>query len=310
MQISPSLLSSRRLWQLAWAFLLPAGLFHAAEVEDPIAVFAATFNGYARTRLPDKSFKPEAYTFGEGGCWTRPVKDKGMEEMTFLRVAKAVAAPLARQNYRPAPTSAEAELLILVYWGATEGSQGNSDPTGAIDRFGSASSGLAFARDADAADKSTAASPATAAAESAYDDALTAMLMGNALRDRSDYRNARILGYTEALDRAKFAAHMSFAQDIMSEVANNRYYVVLQAYDFKTAVKERKLKPLWTARISMDESGNRFDESLNKMLRTATRYLGQDSNGLHREANHETHVELGPMEVIETLPALPTPPAK
>ena len=309
MQISLSSPSSHWLRQLALLLLLPAGLL-GAEVDDPIAVFAATFNGYVRTRLPDNSFRPEAYTFGEGGCWTRPVKDKGMEEMTFLRVAKAVAAPLARESYRPARTPAEAELLILVYWGATEGTSGQSDPTGAINRFGSASSAYALAKDSDSAAKATSASPATGAAESAYDDALTEMLAGNALRDQLDYRNARILGYTEDFDRAKFAAHMSFAQDVMGEVANNRYYVVLQAYDFKTAVKEKKLKPLWTARLSVDESGNRFDQSLEKMLRTGARYFGQDSKGLHREANHEGRVELGPMKVIETLPTLPPPPAK
>ena len=302
MQPSSSLFSCRRLRQWGVILFIPAGLLCAADGEDPIAVFAATFNGYTRTRLPDRSFKPEAYTFGEGGCWTRPVKDAAMEEMTFLKVARAVAKPLARQNYHPALTTAEAELLILVYWGATDGTRGNSDPTGAISQFGSASSALAFAKDADSAAKATSASPATSAAESAYDDALTAMLMGNGLRDQLDYRNARILGYTEAFAQAKFAAHMSFAQDVLGEVANSRYYVVLQAYDFKTAAKEKKLKPLWTARISMDESGHRFDQSLEKMLATATRYLGQDSRGLHREANLEGHVELGPMDIIETLP--------
>jgi len=294
-------LSSRRLRRLALLVLLPAALLRAAD-DDSVAVCAQTFNGYTRTRLPDRSFKPEAYVFGEGGCWTRPVKDAAMEEMTFLKVAKAVAQPLGRLNYRPARSTAETELLILVYWGTTEGSRGTSDPTGAISKFGSASSAYASAKDADTAANSTAASPATAAAESAYDDALTAMMAGNAFTEKIDNRNARILGYTEVLDRAKFAAHMSFAQDIMAEVANNRYYVVLQAYDFKAAVQEKKLKPLWTARISMDESGNDFAQSLARMLQCATPYLGQDSNGLRRHVTRETRVDLGPLEVIETVP--------
>jgi hypothetical protein len=88
----------------------------------------------------------------------------------------------------------------------------------------------------------------------------------------------------------------------LSEVGGNRYYVVLQAYDFKAAVKEKKLKPLWTARISMDESGHDFPQALDQMIRCATPYLGQDSNGLRRHLTRETRVDLGPLEVIETVP--------
>jgi hypothetical protein len=223
--------------------------------------------------------------FGEGGCWTRPVKDSDMELMTFLRVAKAVAVPLGRLNYRPAQTSAEAELLILVYWGATEGSR-DFDHSDTINQFSRASS----------------ASGADAAAQSSYDSALWLLSLANAERDRLDDRNARILGYTESLERAHFAAHMSFAQDIMNEITYNRYYVVLQAYDFRTAAKEKKLKPLWTARISMDEAGKNFSDALDQMLRKATPYLGRDSNGLHRDVTPETRVDLGPLEIIETVP--------
>jgi hypothetical protein len=298
--------SSLQLWRLAFVVLLPTGLLPAAESDEPVAVFSQVFNGYTRTRLPDKSFKPETYTFGEGGCWTRPVRDPGMEEMTFLRVAKAVAAPLGRLNYRPALTSAEAELLILVFWGSTEGSR-DYDRNNTIDRLSAASSVAIAARSAAAAvdpkSESAATAAATAsAAESELDSALWQMDLANRERDRLDYRNARILGYTDALQRASCAPHMSFAQDTMAEIGYNRYYVVLQAYDFKTAVKEKKLKPLWTARISMDESGNNFAQSLDRMLRTGARYFGQDSNGLHREANREGHVDLGPLDVIETLP--------
>ena len=303
----------RRLWPLTLLVLLPAGLLRAAEVDEPVAVFTEVFNGYTRTRQPDKSFKPEAYVFGEGGCSTRPVKDVAMEEMTFLRVARAVAAPLGRLNYHPARTADEAELMILVFWGSTEGSRGH-DPSGSLERFSNASSDAIAARGAALAvangrfsDPQEAAGaarsdPAAMAAESALDSALWQMDLANRERDRLDHRNARILGYTEVLERARFAAHMGFAQDVFAELGDNRYYVVLQAYDFKSAVKERKLKPLWTARISMSESGNDFALSLDQMLRCAAPYLGQDSGGLRRHLSRETSVKLGPLEVIEVVP--------
>ena len=273
------LLSSRRVGRSALVVLLAAGLLRANETDEPVAVFAQVFNGYKRSQLPDKSFKPETYTFGEGGCWTQPVTDAEKKEMKFLDVAKAVAAPLARVNFRPSANAKETDQLILVFWGATEGTSRHKEPSGAVSQSGNA---------------------VAAEAEKPYDDnALTAMLVDNAFRDQIDYRNARILGYTEAFDRAKFAAHMSFAQDIMSEVANSRYYVVLQAYDFKTAVKEKKLKPLWMARISIEANRNNFGRSLDHMLANATRYFGQDSDGLRREVEREGRVEIGPTKVIE-----------
>jgi hypothetical protein len=300
MQSCPAFFSRCRLWLLAPAILLTAGPLRAAD--DPVAVFSEVFNGYQRTQLPDKSFKPEYYAFGEGGCWTRPVQDAKLEEMTFLRVAQAVAAPLARLNYRPARNAAEAELMILVFWGSTQGSRGH-DPTGSADRFASASSAYNATKSANQAPPAgSPAEPANAAAESAYDNALWQMQLANDARDQLDSRNARILGYSEALERARAVAHMSFAHDIIDEISDNRYYVVLQAYDAKTAVKEKKLKPLWTARISMRESDADFAQALEQMLRRATRYLGQDSKGLHREVTQETSVRLGPTEYLETLP--------
>ena len=283
-------------------FLLSAGLLRATESDEPVAVFTQLFNGYARTRLPDQSFKAEYYAFGEGGCVTRPVRDAAMEEMTFLKVAHAVAAPLARQNYRPARNSAECELMILVFWGATQGSRGG-DASDSLGRLSAASASYAAAKGADqaAAPGANRESEETAAAAGAYDSALWQMQLANDSRDRLDARNARILGYSDALERAQSAPHMTFARDTVDELGGNRYYVVLQAYDARTAVKEKKLKPLWTARISMAEGGD-FAVALEQMLRRATRYLGQDSKGLHRDVEPETSVKLGPTEYLETLP--------
>jgi len=290
-------LSPHRLGRLALIALLPAGLLRA--VEDPVAVFSQVFNGYARTRLPDKSFKPEAYTFGEGGCWSRPVKDAALEEMKFLRVAQAVAAPLAHLNYRPARNSAEAELLILVFWGSTEGSRDN-DPSQSTDR---AASAMGLYNNLKPVDPKTPQSTEADVAQASLDSALWQLSLANEERDRLDDRNARILGYSDVVDRARSAAHMSFARDILAEVGDNRYYVVLQAYDFKTAAKEKKLKPLWTARISMVEAGHDFARSLDTMLRTAAPYLGQDSDGLNRYVVPEGRVEIGPAKVVEPPPA-------
>ena len=303
LQLSPLLVTPRFLRLVPVVLLLAgAGLLRAAN--DPVAVFATTFNGYTRARLPDHSYKPEAYVVGEGGCLTRPVKDAGMEEMTFPKVADSVTATLARMHYVPARVGADAQLLILVFWGSTQGSR-DHDASGTMDRLSQALSTSNAAKDADAAVARATGSketPATDAAQGQLDSMLWQMGLANEQRDQLDSRNAQILGYSEDLSRARSAAHMSFAQDILSELSANRYYVVLQAYDYATAVKTKRLKPLWTVRMSMAESGKDFSVALDPMLRNAAQYFGQDSKGLRRYAAPEGRVDLGPTEYLGTVP--------
>lgn len=300
----------RRLWPVALLALLP----ELRAADDPVAVFAEVANGYARARLPDGSFRPETYAFAEGGCITRPVRDAAMEEMTFPRVARAIVAPLERLDFRQARTSAETDLIIMVFWGATEGSRGSpaADGSGrlssALSAYSSAASTAAQVRESGSQSTSLPMEEQThlvalgSSANAGVDAALWSIGLANDARDQLDNYNARILGYGEQLSRARFVRHMSFAQDIFSEIGENRYYAVLQAYDFKAARREKKLKPLWTVRLSMSEQGNGFGPALEHMLRHGAKYFGQETNGLKRDVTREGTVKLGPTEILGTVP--------
>jgi len=276
----------RRL--LCAGLLCAVAALHAAD--DPVAVFSQVFNGYTRTKLPDGSFKPETYGFAEGGRQTRAVGDPELDQMPFARIAGSVVGPLARLNYRMTSKPDETDLLILVFWGSTAGSR-DQDASGAMDRAASAM-----------ADLNSSGGPA---ANAAADMALMQLSLANADRDRLDDYNARILGFTDSLERARAEAHMGFGQDLLAEISANRYYVVLQAYDFPTARKLKKLKPLWTARISIRESGNGFADALARMIASAAPYFGRDSGGLRRATLREGKVELGPLQIIEVVPPKP-----
>jgi hypothetical protein len=308
MRCSPSFpFSVRQLLGLALAVALPAASLRAKD--EPVAVFSQVYNGYARTRLADKSFAPEKYVFGEGELITRLVKDASVDKLSFSRVASAVAVPLAHLNYHPALKADEAQLLILVFWGSTQGSRGDS--SGAIDQFATASAAYSASRPPSEMSATASMHPSSGGSaegaqvagsnDSEYDSALWLMSMQNDDRDRLDERNARILGYEDALERARFTSHMAMGQDVLSEISNNRYFVVLQAYDFKTARKEKKLKPLWTTRISIDETGD-FVVALDSMLTNAARFFGQASDGLQRNLVPEGRVDVGPAKVIDDAP--------
>jgi len=296
--------------------LLPAWLCSA---EAPVAVFTETFNDYQRTRLPDQSFKAETYAFGEGGTWGLDEPAAGASKLTFLQVARAAAIPLAKANYVPTANPNETSLLVLVYWGRTvgsdevvgrittafaqPGSRGGGRPvtsgmgrSAISDRLAAQGMGGRDHRGEEA--KASMFDPGAAAIVAMLDQAA----IDNPLRERIDNSNGRILGYSAALQRARELNGMMLLRDAWDEVARNRYYVVLLAYDFRTAWKEKKLKPLWSARISVEEDGNGLDQSLERMLATAARMFGQDSDGLRRDYVPEGRVTTGPLEVLEDSP--------
>lgn len=280
---------------------------------EHVVVNSQVFNRYAREQLPDGTFKPEFYTFGEGGCWSRAIKDPWMEQLQFLDVARAVAGPLAKMNFRPALKAADARLLIMVYWGSTQGSSGMDQ----LDTKNQASDAISAYNRYEADEKNSGTSADDAGGSSlsfkgkkpvnartpegaAYEAMLWQLGVSNRMRDELDEQNARILGYSEALDRARFAQNTGLSRDILEELGGNRYYVVLQVYDFQTALKEKKLRPLWTTRLSVSEHG-RFGDALSRMVWSGNRFFGRDTRGLKRE--REATVELPPVQFLEEIPA-------
>ena len=293
--------------------LLPAWLWSA---DEPVAVFSTTFNGYQRTRLPDHSFKPETYAFGEGGASGIEEPHGATGKLTFMRVARAAALPLAQANYVPSSNPDKTSLLITVFWGRTLGSRdaahsfianvqtgyggalGPSQP--GKSSFGSSVNGPAAPT---AGLHSAGAKAALLDVSAANTDALIEQAsLDNPRFDQIDDSNARIVGYSEALFRARHSPNSFVSREVVDEVAHNRYYVILQAYDFRLAWKEKKLKLLWEARISVAEDDNDFDQLLDRMLVTATRSFGRDSNGLQRAYVPEGKVIIGPHRVIEDSP--------
>ena len=234
---------------LASAFSLPP--LSATEYGDITAVAARTSDDYVRTKLADGSYPQETYAFGAGGVWGAPLHDDSIDKLKFVDVAHSIAGPLAEKNYLPAKDPKKTKLLIMVYWGMTAGSA--DDP---ILRY-----------------------PSTM--EGGLD------LVPQ--RNRTDLQNAKLLGYDEddiiGTDYGSglllTAANLK-VKDLYEEIGDNRYFVVLLAYDFQLMWKEKKPKLLWETRFSIRQRGNDFDQTLAPMTEYASRYFGQDSHGLIR----------------------------
>ena len=90
-------------------------------------------------------------------------------------------------------------------------------------------------------------------------------------------------------------------QDMLNELEEDRYFVVLMAYDFQLLEKEKKHKLLWETRFSIRERNNQFDKQLASMASEASKFFGKDSRGLNHDPLPEGRVELGEIRDLGTV---------
>jgi hypothetical protein len=283
---------------------VPAWL-HAADqegVDGVTAVAAKVYPGYVRAKLADGHFKPESYAFGEGGKWSGEIADHTIDRMRFLDVAHVIAAPLAGQAYLPAKVPATAQLLIMVYWGTTVVPGPTSDSI-AISQLQAAQDNLNKYTVQSHLDPRQKVPSGGAYADAAMDQMSAATVMlnfQNHLDDKLNFQNALMLGYDApgliGTERGNYVRGTAFAMDrddLYQEITENRYFVVLMAYDFQVLWKEKKHRLLWETRFSISERRNAFDRALPAMAQNASKYFGQPTNGLLRERMKDGRVDLG-----------------
>jgi hypothetical protein len=284
--------------------------------EDITAVSAKVSKDYIRLRGANGSYPVEYYAFGDGGHYGGPMADVSIDGLKFTDVAHVIARPLADQNYLPARDPATTRLVIMVYWGLTS----TPDPISTspahnnlseIQNKIAQSQGLANAIAAAAPGKSSGFHPKDSNAGLRDDQidtlssALTQITIVNEQRDQEDFATAKLLGYD--YDDAVGTEHGNYIQgtalrarhdDLLSEIEDNRYFVVLMAYDFQMLWKQKKHKLLWETRFSIRQRHHEFDKDLEKMALFASRYFGQDTRGLVRKEIPLGHVDVGSIESL------------
>jgi hypothetical protein len=267
----------------------------ADEVDGVTAVSSKVSADYVRSKNPDGSFKPELYAYGDGGKWPGEINDYSADKLSFRDVARIVAGPLSDRGYLPAKDPASTRLLIMVYWGTTavpnvEYKTALANAQVLMDEY----------------KRLLQSDPQTA--DGVLTAALTQLAITDRMRDRLDFKNAGMLGYgiegmigTDYGNNISHTALGRYRNDLVAEIEENRYFVVLMAYDFRLLWKEKKHKLLWETRFSISERRNQFDRALPVMARYASQYFGQDSNGLQRTRVPEGSVEVRAPSLIELL---------
>lgn len=268
---------------LAAAVPAMAGPFsYVSDSEKLDAISAKTFGGYARGRAADGSYLPETYVFGNGGQvgGTTPgmnqasivpggtivgniVNDPTIDRMNFGSVVGDIQPSLVSERYLPAARPEDTRLLIMVYWGRSFGGR---------------------------------------------------HIANGALRDQINGRNAALMGFdSDTSMQVLFDPSLAFwgkgfratlitntHARVLSALETDRYYVILRAFDFQYAWRQKKIRLLWETRFSLSERANAFNEALPGMAQTAARYFGKDTAGLMLDTVPEGRVDIGEVKSLGT----------
>ena len=134
--------------------------------------------------------------------------------------------------------------------------------------------------------------------------------------DRDDFQNALLLGYDAAgVIGTDYGRHLLLTAlrrktaDLMDEIEDNRYFVVLMAYDFQLTWKQKKHKLLWETRFSISAHRHDFAKELEAMSGYASRFFGQETHGVLRQPLPEGTVEFGELKTLGIGPEKEAPAA-
>ena len=247
--------------------------------EEEIAVHSKIFNDYTRTPSVLGGYQAETFAFANGGALLGHMRDRSIDDATFDQVIRLVSPALTRQNYIAASDPEDTDLLIYVTWGATDGITMLRAPV-----FGGGPDFLANGIDG-----------------SWYGGA-SVMNDLNAARDGTNLSNAALLGYREAMLNHKNLRQLSVNgtvyDDLAADVEEPRYFLILTAFDFRMAWKEKKLVPLWSTRYNIATRGNHFTAALPGMSLFASRFFGRDSGGLVRRLNPIGKVDMADIQIL------------
>jgi hypothetical protein len=294
--------------------LAPAAALGADE-DRITAVSARTSNDYVRVRLADGTYQTETYTFGDGGRLAGPVRDDTIDKLNFEDVAKTIVEPLAKRKYVPQTDHDpnKTDFLIMVYWGTTTGTEDTSGSAPYENLQGSQKSSLRAPPPPPPSMAShggpSGGGGAAAAILPSQSDGMTGELATVAAleeqRELADMRNAQLLGYDSELaqtGRTEISTFKLRRDDLMSEIEQNRYFVVLMAYDFQALWKQKKHRLVWVTRMSVRERGGDFARILPSMVGYSSQFFGQDTNGLVRRPLPEGRVDIGEPKSLGVVP--------
>lgn len=296
-----SLPRSRRRWLIcctAITLVLP----RAMRADKSVALAGSADPAYVAARSKNGELTPQTYVFMEGKFTPGMTVDPSLDKCRFETLAKNLAVDLAAQSFFPAKTLDSADLLLVIHWGATSPRRHQApidvhDNRANISTVNDGTSGVFLQDDVYGVVGDSDRTFRT--------DLEWGLLMreNNAVRDPVALQSdASILGVSDDLraenDRPFSTTHGEMVRAMLDE---ERYFVVVMAFDAKVLRETKKLRRLWISKLSIRSPGVNFGTALERMGQVGARYFGTAVQGLkvERARVREGQVKIGEAIVIE-----------
>ncbi len=227
----------------------------------------------------------ETYSFYKGQFFQGSVKDRSLERVEFQNVIDQLTDDMRKQNYLPATDTESGDLLIVVHYGVTSVDEDWEDLMG-ITTIESDETGMS--EDGDFEFDNTM-------------DQTDAWEYDTLRSQKGKTSHSNLLGVDRALrDNSLSNDERHTLHEILEE---ERYFIVLMAYDWQKIRQDKELKLLWSTRFSMRSPGTNFEEAYYSLSRAAAPYFGTHLDKLTKELTHKGAGKgtVGELEIIEVI---------
>lgn len=246
---------------------------------------------YNERKESESGAQYETYVFIEGKSYGAGFKDKSLKEPSFEEIVGTLAENMKDRNYYPSASPDQGDLLIVVHYGSTMVEQDLEElfMLDATDPY------------ADQADPET----FTEVYSDMFDDIsdLDDIARDNVAKHANSMDNRR-LGIGRALNRRNINKTEEF--DLRVELEDERYFIIMMAYDYKKLRESKEKELLWTTRFSVPAIGTNFVDAYPALARAAREYYG---TSLEKYAKSRTHFGTGTVDIgdLETVGIEETP---
>ena len=235
-----------------------------------------------------KSRPYQTYHFIEGHRFGGAKADASLDRVSFMDVAESVAESLRRNRYFPSAHKDGGDLLIMISWGTTIVEPDWDELTGVVDYGNDDVQDQTFEGETDEALEVNADPIALQYDQITAGDAAT----GN----YSEGLSTRLLGLNKGLRKS---VHPWDREKVRNLLEEERYFIVLNAFDLPHMRATGELKQVWTSRYSTRNIGTGFDIALAALNQAAAPTFGRNLPDLESSrVDTNVYAEIGELEVI------------
>ena len=235
---------------------------------------------YNKHKESDDGAKYETYVFIKGNFYGGDISDNSLRKVTFEEVVKTVGESMKQRNYYPSASPDGGDLLVVLHYGSTSVPQDLTDLflTDPDDPYGD--QGI----DGDSIINDTNYNDLSNLSELAHEN-------------QAGMTNKK-LGIGRALDRKNINTTEEF--DLRFELEDERYFIILMAYDYEKLRTTKEKILLWTTRFSVPSVGTNFEDAYPALARAASAHYG---SSLDKYAKTNTHFGTGSVDIgtLETV---------